>query len=156
MNTTLTFSLATTLLAAVVGAQASVPDAVQSATGKARRDNQRVLLVVGDDGVREQLSGELRRLILYEYAKVELQQDDPYGQLYLPAQADGAFLAILDDRYQHIATAAVADLADVRATESFLTQNQATWLDANKVYDNALSVAKKTNRHVFVHLSAPW
>lgn len=156
MNTTLTCSFAATLLAAALGAQASVPDAVQAATGKARKNHQRVLLVVGDDGVRARLSGELSRLILYEYAKVELPEDDPYGQLHNAAEGDGAFLAVLDDRYQCVATAAVADLPDMEATHAFLQQNQAPWVDADDVYKKALSTAKQTNRQVFVHLSAPW
>ena len=156
MNATLMHTVATALLAAVVGAQVSVPDAVLSAVGKARKDNMRVLLVCGDDGIRAQLSGPLSRLILYEYVVVELPVDSPYGQTFGPAGVNGgAFLAILDNRYQSLATTAAAELSDVAATEAFLTAHQAKYLDANSVYDKALALAKKTNRRVFVHLGAP-
>jgi hypothetical protein len=156
MNAILTNTLAASLLTALVGAQASAPDAVVSAIGKARKDNQRVLLVYGDDGIRAQLNGKLSRLILYEYAMVELPLSSPYGEGFRPDETDGAFLAILDSRYQTLAAKAVADLPDEAATEEFLKRHQAPWLDANKVYAKALSLAKKTNRQVFVHLSAPW
>jgi len=156
MNAILRNTLVASLLTALLTAQASAPDAVLSAVGKARKDNQRVLLVCGDDGIRAQLNGKLSRLILYEYAKVELPSSSPYGEGFRPDETDGAFLAILDSRYRTLATKAVANLPDAAATEAFLVKHQAPWLDANKVYAKALSLAKKTNRQVFVHLSAPW
>ncbi len=156
MKTTLTGALAATLLAAAAGAQVSVPDAVIKAVGKARKDNMRVLLVSGDDGIREQLSGKLSSLILYEYVKVELPANDPFGDTFRPDEVTGAFLAILDNRYKTLATKAVAELGDVKATEAFLKALQADYLNANEVYANALSLATKTNRRVFVHLGAPW
>lgn len=161
MNATLTNSLAATLLAAVlgtpVGAQSSVPDQVVSAMAKARADNMRILLVCGDDGIRAQLSGELSRLILYEYVKVELPTDSPYAQAYKTEGVNGgAFLAILDNRYQHLATKAVAKLSDAAETEAFLTAHQAEYLDVHDVIAKAQALAKKTNRRIFVHLGAPW
>ena len=67
-----------------------------------------------------------------------------------------AILANDPDRYKTLATKAVAELGDVKATEAFLKALQADYLDANEVYANALSLARKTNRRVFVHLGAPW
>ena len=147
--------LVVSLLAAAIGAQASAPDAMVSAIGKARKDNQRVLLVVGDGGIRAQLS-ELSRLILYEYVVVELAVDSAYGEEFRPAEVTGPFLAILDDQYHKLAAKAVAALPATAVTEKFLIANQADYLDAGAVYADALSLAKQTNRQVFVHLSAPW
>jgi hypothetical protein len=161
MNANLTTSLAATLLAAVlgtqVGAQSSVPDQVVSAMAKARADNMRILLVCGDDGIRAQLSGELSRLILYEYVKVELPTDSPYAQAYKSEGINGgAFLVVIDNRYQHLATKAVAELSAAAETEAFLTAHQAEYLDAHDVIAKAQALAKKTNRRIFVHLGAPW
>lgn len=151
-----THALLATLLASIAGAQASAPDAVVSAIGKARRDNQRVLLVCGDDGVRARLSGPLSRLVMYEYALVELAESDPYALRFAPESDTGSYLVILDNQYGHVATKPVSELADASATEAFLTSHQAVHLDANSLYEKALSVAEQTNRRVFLHTGAPW
>lgn len=156
MNPTLRNPLAVVMLTAALGAQASAPDAVVAAIGKARKDNMRVLLVNGDDGVRAQLSGALSRLIMYEFVKVEMTENDAYGQMFRPQGVDGAFLAILDSRYKSLATKAIAELPTPDDTKAFLETHQATPVDANAAYAKAIALADKTDRRVFVHLSAPW
>jgi hypothetical protein len=156
MKKTIMTTMAVTLLTAAAEAQVSAPDAVVAAMGKARKDNMRVLLVSGDDGIRAQLTGPLSRLILYEYVKVELASDDKYADMFRPTGSEGAYLAVLDNRYRGLASKPVSELQQVESTKAFLEGNQAEHLDANAVYAKALSLARKTDRRVFVHLGAPW
>ena len=51
---------------------------------------------------------------------------------------------------------AIAELPTLDDTKAFLETHQATPVDANAAYAKAIALADKTDRRVFVHLSAPW
>ncbi len=161
MELTITRVLAASLLTTVVAAQQLVPPAVVAAVGKARKDNQRVLLVCGDSEVQAQIAGKLRRLILYEYVRVDLPahvgaEGAAYGQQLRPDDTTGPFVAILDGHYAKVASRNSASLSDVATTETWLKQHQAEPQSADEVYAAALALAQRTNRRVLVHLGAPW
>ena len=157
-----------------VKADARVDIAV--ALKKAKKDNQRVLLVYGAnwcgwcvklDGVFKR-NRDIRRKILYEYrvVKVDVGKFDKNMDI---AKRHGAdlkqhgipFLTVLDGNGRMLTNQNTSDLEkgaehDVEKVKRFLTRWQAEPQDADKLLAAAVARAAQEKKRVFVHLGAPW
>lgn len=153
--------------AALASAQAKSHDALAIARAKAEHENQRVLLLLTggkpetDAALTKVLSRQLGRLLKYEYqlaampatstAGKALRQRFDLGDLELPT------LVALDRKESALGRLGMSqDNLSADAVKGFLEQHACTPLDARKVLAAGLDRAKKTKRHLFVYLSAPW
>ncbi len=165
---------------------ADANDLIRSALAKARKENRRVLIQWGFNSCfwcqlmhREFATPTLAKKLMYEYdvvyveaaknkANLEVAKGygaelDKHGYPYLTIlDASGKVLANQEtgdlevkgaDGKSLIGDAAAHDEAKVLA---FLTDHQATYLQADAVVKDALDQAKASGKRVFVHFGAPW
>ncbi len=157
-------------------AAADLPTALAGALARAKRDNQRVLAVLGkekDEGsirlaalLRE--DPKVKRKVLYEYrvVKVDGGARDANRELALRLGADLEkvplpFLSVLGADGKVLATEDPAALRDGARLDpgkvlAFLERWQAAPRDARALLKGALEEAARTERKVLVHLGAPW
>jgi thiol:disulfide interchange protein len=161
---------------AVFDEQADANDDIAAALIRAKRDNQRVLLVFGANwcGWCRKLDGlfqenrEIARTLLYEYelVKIDVGRWDknldvarrygvdlkkagvPYLTVLNP---DGKVLA-----NQETGALEAGDHHDPAKVQAFLQQWKAQSLDAQQVLKDALAQAARQDQHVFLHFGAPW
>lgn len=158
--------------AALAPAQEKSHDALALPREKAKAENQRVLLYLtkGKSAAGEALDralGNYRALgkfVKYEYQLTALPAASlpgralhsklALGELRLPA------LVVLDTKDKVLGTLSAAQMVDegpvVDRVKKFLEEYKCEPVHARKTIANALTVAKKTKRQVFVYLSAPW
>lgn len=159
------------VIAAVAQAQEKSHDALATARAKALAENQRVLLLLagGDEAIGTALAAAmtatLSKPLLYECQVVALPADSlagkalrerlKLGDLALPALAllttDDEVLATLDA--QRMTKDGVLAPETVR---TLVEKHACAPLDARAVLAAGLATAKKSKRHAFVYLSAPW
>lgn len=148
-------------------------DALAQARGKARAQNQRVLLLLtaGKSAVGDALTAAcsnyrvMGKLLKYEYQVVALPVSSlpgraikerlRLGMLAFPA------LAVLNAKDEVLGTLSaeqmVADAVfSADRVRGFLEKHKCAPVDARKVLAAGIAAAKKSKRHAFVYLSAPW
>jgi thiol-disulfide isomerase/thioredoxin len=148
-------------------AAAQISDAIV----KAKRDNKHILVVYGGNwcGWCYKLHDcfnqnfEIRKLLSYEY---ELVMVDIRTNENLPkrfnAKPDGyPYLTVLDTEGKVLINQSTGPLEEGRAhvpekVYAFLNKFKPKPLNAEQVYEQALALAKKENKRVFLHLGAPW
>jgi len=161
-------------MAAAASAQEKIHDALAPARGKARAENQRVLLLLtgGDEEIGNALAaamadyGGLARLLLYECQVAALPADSLAGkalrerlrleELALPTLA---ILTTGDDVLGSLGAAQMLDDAgafSAKRVSDLVKRSACSPLDARAVLNRGIETAKKSKRHVFVYLSAPW
>jgi hypothetical protein len=160
----------------VFDAAADAPAAVAAALARARKDNQRVLVLFGSDADEASVAlasllakdREVGRKILYEYQLAKVAVGDPDRNMDL-ARGYGAdlekkglpFLTVLAADGKVLANQPVSGLREDRRPEpktvvEFLARWQAAPLDARALFKAALEEAGRSDRRVLVHLGAPW
>ena len=127
------------------------------ATESAAKENKRVLLI---EGSLESAQGKALRAILERDRKLSRTILYEYERLAHPAKGE-LQLRILDSKGKQVAAkpAGVFDqdgAIDKKQLDSWLQKNKAKPLHARKVLADALALAKKHDKKVFVHLGAPW
>ncbi len=160
-------------IAALAPAQNKSHDALAHPRAKAQAQNQRVLLLLtgGDAAVGEalmKLMADYRaigKLIRYEYQVAALPAHSLPGtaarkRLGLSDLALPAMVA-LSTKDEVLGTLSArqmveGDLFSSDAVQSFLKKHTCAPADARRVLTAGLATAKKSKRHVFVYLSAPW
>lgn len=141
-------------------------DALATARAKAAAQNQRILLLLtGDDSDTEQALVKalatyeaLGHLLKWEYQLAAVPDESLAGgalraRLQL-GDAATPVVAALDTSERVLGTLHGADL-DIADVESFMKQHAAKPVDARKSLVDAIGVARRTDRRVFVYLSAP-
>ncbi|MBW7906595.1 MAG: thioredoxin family protein [Phycisphaerae bacterium] len=161
---------------AIYDEQADAKADIAAALAKAKRENQRVLVMFGGNwcGWCHKLHGlykqdkEIARKLLYEYrlVLVDIGRWNKHMDVAESYKADlkkhgVPFLTILDADGKVIAnqeTGALeeGDHHDVRKVLEFLARHQAPPQDADKRLAAALAEARSDNKRVFLHLGAPW
>jgi hypothetical protein len=166
-------AVALAALAALAPAQAKSHDVLAQARGKARAENQRVLLYLtgGSTPAGAALAaaignyGVLGKLIRYEYQLVAIPHaslpgkavSQRLGQGKLPAPA----LVVLDTNDAVLETFRTADLVqgeafDVKRVRRMLEKHKCKPVDARQTIADALTAADRSKRQVLIYLSAPW
>ena len=148
-------------------------DALAIPRAKAAFENQRVLLYLtgGDAGTDQRLAaamnnyGTLGKLLRYEYqmtalpanslAGSALRKQLNLGEIELPA------LVVLSATGQRLGQLTASQMSredrfSSKAVRAFLESHKCTPKDANQVLSEANARAKKSQRDVFIYLSAPW
>jgi thiol:disulfide interchange protein len=161
---------------AIYDEQADAKADISAALAKARRDNQRVLVVFGANwcGWCHKLHDvckqdkEIAPKLLYEYrvVLVDIGRWSKHMDLAERYQADlkkggVPFLTVLDADGRVLAnqeTGALedGDHHDARKVLEFLSRHQAPPQEADKRLAAALAEARSGNKRVFLHLGAPW
>ncbi|MCK6445363.1 MAG: thioredoxin family protein [Planctomycetes bacterium] len=159
--------------------QADAKSDIAAALAKAKKENRRVLIQWGGNwcGWCKLLDKTLKsdkqlaRKILYEYdvVHVDVGHFDKNMELAKGYGADLAsgvpFLTVLDADGKVIVNQETGELEskepgkhehDVPKVLAFLEKHQAPYLDAEKVYADALVRAKAEGKRVFLHFGAPW
>ena len=161
------------VVAALAPAQDKTHDALAHPRAKAKAENQRVLLLLtgGDATVGVALTKlmadyrAIGKLIRYEYQIAALPAHSLPGtavrkrlglsDLALPAMAalstKGEVLGTLSAKQM-----VEGDSFSPDAVQSFVKKYTCSPADAREVLAAGLATAKKSKRHVFVYLSAPW
>ena len=141
-------------------------DALATARAKATAQNQRILLLLTGDGSDTEQAlvkalGSYRalgKLLKWEYQLASVPDDSLAGaalreRLQL-GDAAAPVVAALDTSERVLGTLHGADL-DTANVESFMKKHAAKPVDARKTLADAIGVARRTDRRVFVYLSAP-
>ncbi|MHC4638820.1 MAG: thioredoxin family protein [Planctomycetota bacterium] len=138
---------------------------------KAKQNNKNVLLVYGGnwcgwcyklhDCFNE--NGNIKRLVQYEY---ELVKVDIISNKDVPkrfnANPDGyPYLTVLDAEGKVLVNQTTVPLEEGKSHNpdkvyAFLTKWMPKPLNAEEVYKEALTLAEKENKRVFLHFGAPW
>lgn len=161
---------------AVYDEQADAREQIDLALKKARRENQRVLVVYGGnwcgwciklhDVMHDE--PELAQLVRNEYqvVRVDVGHFDKNLDLVEKYGADikgkgVPYLTVLDAEEQVLTNQNTGDLEDgpkhdVAKVKAFLEQQVAPPQDAREVLKNALAIASRDDKRVLLHLGAPW
>jgi len=161
-------------MAAAATAQEKIHDALAPARDKARAENQRVLLLLagGNEEIDQALSAAmadyqvLGKLLRYECQVAALPADSLAGkalreslQLEELALPTLAILTTDDDVLGSLGAAQMVDDGgefSAKRVSGLVKRNTCSPLDARAVLDRGIETAKKSKRHAFVYLSAPW
>jgi hypothetical protein len=153
---------------------ADVEGRISAAQAHAKDENRRVLVVWGgreDKASQAFLEGVLRdrevsRTLLYEYDVVRVDTGPAARKVAAKYHADlekGGlpYLTILDASGKLLsnqpgAAFRKAEMFDAKAAQDFLVKHQAVYLNAETLFNEALSRAKKEQKTLFVWFSAPW
>ena len=144
---------------------------ISAAIAKAKKDNKHVLIVYGGNWCSWcyklhdcfNQNADIKRLLRYEY---ELVMIDIRTNENLPkrfnAKPDGyPYLTVLNAEGKVLVNQSTVPLEEGKAHDpekvhSFLNDWKPKPLDADNVYKQALALAKKENKRVFLQFGAPW
>jgi thiol-disulfide isomerase/thioredoxin len=153
---------------------------IAAAVARAKRENRRVLLQWGGNWCvwchrLHDLCGsdkDLAKKLLYEYEVVYVDSLKDGKNLDLAAsygsdlKAHGVpYLTVLDGDGKVVANQETGVLEkeidgkkghDPKLVLEFLEKNQASYLEADELFDKAIARAKAENKRVFLHFGAPW
>lgn len=159
--------------ASLVSAQAKSHDALAFARAKAKAENQRVLFLLTGDAspVQDQLIAALGnyrvlgKLVRYEYQLAaqpgtSLAARAAVTRLRIE-QPDAPALIALTPADEVLGTLSRSGMVsdgqfDPARVKGFLDTHVATPVDARDVLAQGIAAARKSKRHAFVYLSAPW
>jgi thioredoxin-related protein len=154
---------------------------VEKATGRAKRDDQRVLLMFGGDwcGWCHKLhelfasDGEIHRTLSYEYVLVMIDLESPNAELLLKTCKAALsqeelekgvgypFLAVLDADGKVVTAQRTDPLEegnhhDPKRVQEFLTRWKIPPKNAKLILEETLSRAESDDKRVFLIFGAPW
>jgi uncharacterized protein YyaL (SSP411 family) len=155
--------------------KADAREQIKTAGMKARRDNQRILVMFGGDwcGWCHKLHAlfntdkDIRKTLLYDYQLVMVDTKAPNAEALLKecqGELDGVgfpFLAVLDAdgkilTRQKTDPFEIEDHHDPKKVKAFLDQWVPEKVSAEKVIQSAFAKASSEDKRILLHFGAPW
>jgi thioredoxin-related protein len=144
---------------------------ISHAIVKAKKNNKHILIVYGGNwcGWCYKLhdcfnqNADIKKLLRYEYelVMVDIRTNEDLPKRF-NAKPDGyPYLTVLDTEGKVIINQSTVPLEEGRAhvpekVYAFLNKFKPKPLNAEQVYEQALALAQKENKRVFLHFGAPW
>jgi thioredoxin-related protein len=144
---------------------------INDAIVKAKKDNKHILIVYGGNwcGWCYRLhdcfnqNADIKKLLKYEYelVKVDIRTNENFPKRF-NAKPDGyPYLTVLDTEGKVLVNQSTVPLEEGRShvpkkVYAFLNKFKPEPLNAEQVYEQALALAGKENKRVFLHFGAPW
>jgi len=144
---------------------------ISDALVKARQNNKHVLLMYGGnwcgwcyklhDCFNE--NGNIKRLLQYEYelVMVDIMSNKDVPKRFNTNLEGYPYLTVLNAEGKVLVNQSTVPLAEDKSHNpnkvyAFLTKWAPEPLNADEVYEEALALAEKENKRVFLHFGAPW
>jgi thioredoxin-related protein len=144
---------------------------ISAAIAQAKKDNKHILIVYGGNwcGWCYKLhdcfnqNADIKKLLKYEYelVKVDIRTNESLPKRF-NAKPDGyPYITVLDTEGKVLVNQSTVPLEEGRAhvpekVYAFLNEFKPEPLNAEQVYEQALALAGKENKRVFLHFGAPW
>ncbi len=144
---------------------------ISAAIAQAKKDNKHILIVYGGNwcGWCYKLhdcfnqNADIKKLLKYDYelAMVDIRTNKDLPKRF-NAKPDGyPYLTVLDTKGKVLINQSTVPLEEGRAhvpekVYAFLNKFKPKPLNAEQVYEQAMALAQKENKLVFLHFGAPW
>ncbi len=141
---------------------------IKGALARATKDNKRVLVIFGTNEEKKCTTlhndtlkkGKIRRILSYEYevTPVHLPSNKNLARELgaNPETLEIPHMIILSGKGKPLNNGTQPYQLSSECVETFLNKWKAEPVDAEEAYATALARAKKEEKHLLIHLGAPW
>ncbi|MDH4240759.1 MAG: thioredoxin family protein [Phycisphaerae bacterium] len=144
---------------------------ISDAIAKAEKDNKHILIVYGGNwcGWCYKLhdcfnrNANIKKLLRYEYelVMVDIRTNEDLPKRFNTEPVGYPYLTVLDKEGKVLVNQRTDPLEEGEAHDptkvyAFLNEWKSKPLNAEQVYEQALALAQKENKRVFLHFGAPW
>ncbi len=144
---------------------------IRAAIAKAKKDNKHILIVYGGNWCSWcyrlhdcfNQSADIKKLLRYEYelVMVDINTNENLPKRFNAKPVGYPYLTVLDAEGKVLINQRTEPLEEGKAHDpkkvyAFLNEWKPKPLNADQVYEQALALAKKENKRVFLQFGAPW